>query len=191
MAYSALLDANVLHPVILCDTLLRFAEKGFFRPLWSAEILEETVASIARRRTDLPRAVLERRIEHMQAAFPDALVTGHATLAGTLANEFGGDAHVVAAAVTASADVIVTHNVRDFPALSLQPHGVLVQTPDAFLVHQWWRDPEIAARVLVEQSTGTRRPHLPPLELLDKLGRLVPGFAALARGSTELTRLLS
>lgn len=39
--YAAVLDANVLVPTALCDTLLRWAEDGFYRPLWSERILLE------------------------------------------------------------------------------------------------------------------------------------------------------
>jgi hypothetical protein len=39
--YAAALDACVLVPVILADTLLRVAEKGLYRPLWSQRILTE------------------------------------------------------------------------------------------------------------------------------------------------------
>ena len=69
MAFSALLDANVLHPISLCDILLRLAEKDFFRPLWSEEILHETIESILRRRPELSRASIAERIEDMKRAF--------------------------------------------------------------------------------------------------------------------------
>ena len=39
--YAVVLDANVLVPTALCDTLLRLAAAGFYRPLWSDRILEE------------------------------------------------------------------------------------------------------------------------------------------------------
>ncbi len=39
--YAAVLDACVLVPVALADTLLRIAEKGLYRPLWSGRILTE------------------------------------------------------------------------------------------------------------------------------------------------------
>ena len=74
MAYSALLDANVLHPIVLCDLLLRLAERGLFRPLWSSRILDETTESILRRKPDLGRDRLERRIRDMEEAFPEASV---------------------------------------------------------------------------------------------------------------------
>ncbi len=43
------------------------------------------------------------------------------------------DRHVLAAAITAEADVIVTFNLKDFPAAMLAPHGVEAQHPDEFL----------------------------------------------------------
>ena len=75
MALAALLDANVLHPQILCDLLLRLAEHDAFRPLWSVEILTETIESILRRRPDLERERLQRRMNAMNEAFPDAIVS--------------------------------------------------------------------------------------------------------------------
>lgn len=41
MRYTALLDANVLIPYTLTDVLLRLAEAGLYRPLWSTTILAE------------------------------------------------------------------------------------------------------------------------------------------------------
>ena len=49
MAYVALLDASVLHPWVVCELLLRLAERGLYRPAWSAEILDELVESLIRR----------------------------------------------------------------------------------------------------------------------------------------------
>lgn len=40
--YAVVLDACVLVPMSLCDTLLRLAEEpAMYRPLWSDEILAE------------------------------------------------------------------------------------------------------------------------------------------------------
>jgi len=43
--YTAVLDACVLVPIALADTLLRVAEKGLYRPLWSGRILAEAQAA--------------------------------------------------------------------------------------------------------------------------------------------------
>jgi acyl-CoA reductase-like NAD-dependent aldehyde dehydrogenase len=45
--YTAVLDACVLVPIALADTLLRIAEKGLYRSLWSGRILAEAQAAPA------------------------------------------------------------------------------------------------------------------------------------------------
>ena len=44
--YTAVLDACVLVPIALADTLFRVAEKGLYRPLWTDRILSESQAAI-------------------------------------------------------------------------------------------------------------------------------------------------
>lgn len=44
--FVVLIDARALVPLIQADLLLRLAEKGIFRPLWSKEILEEVVYAV-------------------------------------------------------------------------------------------------------------------------------------------------
>ncbi|MDA2814354.1 hypothetical protein O4J56_27145 [Nocardiopsis sp. RSe5-2] len=39
MAFPALLDTCVMYPAYLSDTLLRPAETGTYRRLWSADVL--------------------------------------------------------------------------------------------------------------------------------------------------------
>jgi hypothetical protein len=187
LVYSALLDANVLHPQILCDLLLRLAEHDLFRPLWSGKILEETVGSILRRRPDLDPRLLRKRMDAMNEAFPDACVSGFEHLIPTMP-EMGDDAHVLAAALFAEADSIVTNNVKDFPPHVAPRFEITVKTADEFLLQQWWLDPRLVAGVLVEQSEGTSRPHIPPLRLLEALGRVVPTFARLVADSQGAPR---
>lgn len=112
MSQRVLLDASVLHPIVLCDLLIRLARKGLYQPLWSLAIREETNRSILRRRTDLSPDVLGRRLDAMKRALPDAMVEGYEPLIPGF-SALGSDAHVAAAAVAAGAGVIVTLNVRD------------------------------------------------------------------------------
>ena len=44
--YSVFLDACVLVPIALADTLLRLAEAGLYRPLWSDRVLDDMVDAI-------------------------------------------------------------------------------------------------------------------------------------------------
>jgi hypothetical protein len=74
VTYTALLDANVLHPMVLCDLLIRLSQHGLYRARWSRRILDEVVRSVIRRRADLSPSKLERRIDMMNQAVADAEV---------------------------------------------------------------------------------------------------------------------
>lgn len=72
MAYVALLDASVLHPWVVCDILLRLAERGLYRPAWSSQILDEVVDSLTERKPEHAERFQQRR-ERMEAAFAEAM----------------------------------------------------------------------------------------------------------------------
>ena len=110
--------------MVLCDLLIRLALAGYYRPLWSREILDETARSVLRRRPDLGIELLQRRVDAMQRVFPDAMVTGYDERLAQL-SALGKDAHVLAAAVQGGADLVVTHNVRDFPAALLGQYQIV------------------------------------------------------------------
>ena len=185
MAFTtALLDANVLHPMVLCDLLIRLAQRGLYRALWTREILAEVVATVLRRRPDLSIELLRKRTEAMQAALQDATVEGYEALVPSL-HELGADAHAVAAAVFGQADVIVTSNIRDFPERVLDPYGIAALPPDDFLIQQWWVDPVAVAETLVQQARGTTRPPLTPDDVLTRLRFMAPSFVKLVRASAE------
>ncbi|MFC7527617.1 PIN domain-containing protein [Actinoplanes sp. GCM10030250] len=162
----AVLDANVLIPNALCDLLLRLAEEELYQPRWSPAILDEV-----RRHVPVSPAAIERRIACMNAAFEDALVTGYESLIGQMDND-PKDRHVLAAAVTAGADSIITCNLRDFSPAACRPHGVVAEHPDVVLLDLWAREPRTLLRVLGEQanSTGRRGVPLTVHQILDYLG---------------------
>lgn len=181
MAYVALLDASVLHPWVVCDVLLRLAERGLYRPAWSGQILDELVDSLTERRPEHAEPFRRRR-EQMEAAFAEAMTSRPERFASVVPNEVDeGDRHVVAAALAARADVIVTNNVRHFAPDRLAESGLLVQTADEFLVHQWWLDPPGVHGLLAEMADATRRPPLTVEQVLDSLARSAPEFVALVR----------
>ncbi len=179
MPFPAFLDTCVLYPAYLCDTLLRLAEASAYRPLWSADILAEL------RRNLIDRGILadrvDRRIAMMTQAFPDAMVTGYESLIDGMAND-PKDRHVLAAAVRARAEVLVTFNTSDFPEPVLKPYDVGVAHPDEFLLDQLDLYPGITIEVLRQQAASYRRePTAVPglLVLLERTG--VPQFTAEVR----------
>ena len=179
MAFVALLDASVQHPWVVCDLLLRLAERGLYRPAWSAEILDELVGSLIRRQPDHEERFRRRR-ERMEAAFAEAMTHRPGRFTSAVPDEVdAGDRHVVAAAFAARADVIVTNNVRHFAPDRLAELGVLIQTAEEFLIHQWWLDPAGILEELAAMAASTSRPALTAVQVLDSLRRFAPDFVGL------------
>jgi hypothetical protein len=129
----ALLDANVLYDVVLRDVLMQVGLSGLFRARWTARINEEWTRNLLANRPDLSPAQLEWTKTMMVRAVPNGLVEGYERLIDTLQLPDPDDRHVLAAAITAEADVIVTLNLKDFPREALQPYGIEAMGPDNFL----------------------------------------------------------
>jgi predicted nucleic acid-binding protein len=182
LAYVAVLDADVLHPHIAVDLLLRLAERRFFQPAWSEEILEEVHRSLIRRGLDPAR--IARRIDVMRKHFPEAMTSEVGRfMAAVPAAVDPGDHHVVAAAFAARADAIVTRNVRDFAPSELIGLGIEVQSLDAFLRNQWSLDTDALTDVLQQMEEDRTRPPKTMDELLNALRLLAPTFADAVRES--------
>jgi predicted nucleic acid-binding protein len=120
--FSAVLDTSVLWPSVQRDFLLSLAAEGTYRPLWSTAILDELLFHEAQKLVkrgsaeDDAEQAARRLIDQMSGAFDDSLVTDWESLDGTYGLPDPDDEHVVAAAVVGGAEVIVTENLRDFPA---------------------------------------------------------------------------
>jgi hypothetical protein len=69
----------------------------------------------------------------MDRALPDALVTHYESTISGLTLPDPDDRHVLAAAIHCGAHIIVTFNVRDFPAGTLDAFGISAQHPDEFV----------------------------------------------------------
>jgi len=154
--YAVVLDACVLVPMPLCDTLLRLAEEpALYRPLWSDPILEE-VARVLRARLALTAEQVARRIGVMQKAFPEAIVGIPEGFTDGIHGIDAKDRHVVAAAVLARANAIVSLNQKHFPSYHLDPYLILLQTPNSFLVHQFHLNPDLILEKLDAQAAARR-----------------------------------
>lgn len=182
MAPSALLDTCVIYPNYLRDTLLRLAASRLYRPLWSTDILAELRRNLVKR--GIPESGVERLIAAMNGNFVDAEVTGYHDLIPAMACD-PKDRHVLAAAVHARADSLVTFNIRDFPAESLAPYPVNLLTPDDFLLDLLDLIPRAVIRIVCEQAAGHKRE---PRTLAGLLTVLSQGGAA--RFADEVRRLI-
>jgi len=180
--FSAVLDANVLYPFSLRDTLLRLAELELHTPLWSARILEEMTRNLVEHRITEEQAA--RIATAVRAAFEEAEVDAAEIerLEPAMTND-PKDRDVLAAAVAADSELIVTLDLDDFPPAACEPLGVEAIHPDQFLLDLYDLNPEAVRAALEEQAADLNPPW--PLEQL--LGALttagVPRFVETVRGS--------
>ena len=96
----------------------RVALTGLVRARWSDAILDEWERSVLRLRSDVDPAALRRTRELIIAAVPDSVVGDFAALIPGIDLPDPDDRHVLAAAVRAGAQAIVTFNLKDFPETS-------------------------------------------------------------------------
>jgi predicted nucleic acid-binding protein len=173
--FPALLDTNVLYGAYLNDVLLSLAERGLFRPLWSDDILVELERNLLENGED--PALVEKRVSTMRTFFPDAVVSGYSSLLDNLTCH-AKDRHVLAAAIRANAEVLVTFNIRDFPADSVAAYDIEVVSPDRFLLDQLDLYPGATVGTLRQLVADYSRPELSIDDLLVILaGAGVPEFA--------------
>jgi predicted nucleic acid-binding protein len=176
--YAVVLDACALVPIVLADTLLRIAERGLYRPLWSSLILSEASTAVQEIHPEIAEDRIQHRFDDMQTSFDDALVTGWEDLEAGLSLPDPDDRHVLAAAIRGSAQAIVTFNLADFPQAKLEQFGLEVTHPDDFLLDQLDLSPPAILEVIREQAGHTKRPTLTLQDLAVRLGRAgVPRFA--------------
>jgi predicted nucleic acid-binding protein len=173
VANRVVLDACVLVNAALRDTMLRLAEPpSLYLPLWSAEILDETQRTMENK-LGVSRKQTSYLISEMNAHFADSVVEDYSALLPALANH-EKDRHVLAAAVRAGAQTIVTFNLRHFPPLTLASWQVEARSPDDFLVDLFDMAPAIVTRKLIEQAER----HQGMARLLEIHGKTVPKLVA-------------
>lgn len=126
----------MLYPAPVRDLLIETANTSVYRARWSDDIHDEWIHNLLANNTNATPEALARTRELMDLAVPDALVTGYQPLIPSLTLPDPDDRHVLAAAIVGRADVIVTTNLKDFPADVLSSFGIEAQHPDEFLMHQ-------------------------------------------------------
>ena len=178
--FPVLLDSCVLYPYELRDLLLEIAHEHLDRVHWSPQILDDTIRNLLADARTTPEQVNRFRAA-MERAFPEALVEPPPGLADQLGCD-PGDRHVLAAAIAAKAEVIVTLNVRHFPAEDLEPLGIEAVTPDQFLGNLLDLAPGTILGCLETIAARQRNPARTAQALLQILSRQAPGFASRCLG---------
>ena len=176
--FVAVLDACVLYPAPIRDLLLHLASFSLYMPKWTDAIHDEWIRNLLRNRPELTAAQLKKTRAAMTTAFPDAEVTSYETLIDSLKLPDPNDRHVLAAAIRGKADVIVTANLKDFPAQALALFDVEAQHPDAFVSNLIDLNPEKALEAFQQQVSFLKNPPKTAEQILDNLRKVGMGTTA-------------
>lgn len=131
--FTAVIDANVFYGARLRSLVLFLAQTKIFRARWTDDISAEWIGNLREKRAiaDEKLALLRTLVDRTVL---DCRVTGYEPLIGSFKLPDVNNEHVLAAAVKTRADVIVTFNLKDFPADILTPLGIEAKHPDIFLL---------------------------------------------------------
>lgn len=142
-----------------------------FRAKWTASIHEEWMRSVRIDRPDMTQSQVERIRDLMNAHVRDCLVSGYEWRIPELYLPDPDDRHVLAAAIHANAEVIVTFNLADFPAAILSGYEVEAQHPDQFIMRLFESSPELVCEAAKRQRKSLKNPPLTVDEYLASLER--------------------
>jgi hypothetical protein len=172
----AFLDANVIRGQQTTDVLLSMASRQAFQPRWTQHVLDEMRRN---RPPDLSEADIDRRINTMNRAFPDAMTEAPPQGLQDQMRADAKDKHVLAGAVSSESDVLVTDNFKDFDAPSSGPHAMRVEALNQFLSRKLHEDPQRVQGALQEMLNRYKRDPRTMSALIDAMaeGQELQGFA--------------
>jgi hypothetical protein len=139
----AIFDACILYPFHLRNIVVQAAVDRLVDAHWTDAIQEEWMRNLT---ADAPAIPIERlRVTRrlMNDALPTATVNGYEEHISEVTLPDPNDRHVVAAAITAKAPLILTWNLRHFPAQELRRFGLRAMNPDAFLSGLFDKAPDL------------------------------------------------
>jgi cytosine/adenosine deaminase-related metal-dependent hydrolase len=165
----AVFDACILYPFHLRNIIVQAAVDRLVAGRWTDQIHDEWIRNLA---ADIPAIPLERlqtTRQLMMDALPDALVSGYQNLIATVNIPDSDDRHVIAAAIKAGASVVLTWNLRDFPATTLTKHGLRIQTPDTFLAELHDQEPDLMVGSLANARRNLSKSRVSASDFVDIL----------------------
>lgn len=184
-----LTDANVLFGRTVRDYLLYAHNEGLIAVRWSKSILDELSRNLAKRYAHNPEAAsaAHRLIELLLRKFPEATVTPldeHLAEFDDLDLPDPDDQHVLAAAMSAEADVICTDDKQGFPVVAVERTGARVHSADDVLTMLMNEFPSEMASI--HRTVTAKNPKLTADQTVEKLRAAgCPKAAAGAQATTQ------
>jgi hypothetical protein len=94
----------------------------------------------------------------MDFHFPNGCVSGYESIIPTLMLPDLKDMHVLAVAIHAKAEYIVTFNLKDFPKSALAPYHIKAIAPDNFVLRLIEYDAEVVIETTARHRASLIRP---------------------------------
>lgn len=168
--FKAVLDTNVIYPIIIRDLLFWFAYYELYTPKWGNTIFKEWKEVMIRK--GITKEEAEKRVQRANSAFPDALVANYESLIANLILPDENDKHVLAAAIKSNSDIIVTNNLKDFPEEYLNSFSIKAKSADDFLTDIIDLNQDIAIKAFKEMVLNRKNPSMNEFEVLESLRKV-------------------
>lgn len=163
--FKAVLDTNIIFPVVIRDLLFWFAHYDLYTPKWNAHIFDEWKEVMIRKGVSEQEA--NKRTNIANLAFPDALVLNYDGIINQLNLPEEKDRHVLAAAIKTNANVIVTNNLKDFPKDYLDSFGLKAISADDFLTDIIDLNHSLALSAFKELVLHKKNPNMNEYQVLE------------------------
>jgi len=156
--FIVIYDSCVLYPASLRDLLMRLALTDLYQAKWTKDIHKEWMRNLLKNRPDLTEKQLEQTRSKMDLHVRDCLVDGYEELIEGLRLPDPNDRHILAAAIKANAQTIVTYNLSDFPSSIVSKYEMDIQHPDEFLRNLLDLAPARVIRTVQETRLSLKNP---------------------------------
>ena len=162
----AVFDACILYPFHLRNIVVQAAVDRLVEARWTDEIHDEWIRNLAANVPAIPVERLRNTCRLMNDALPSATVVAYKDHIEAVRLPDPDDRHVVAAGIAARADVILTWNLRHFPAEELKRFGLRRATPDGFLSDLYDSNPELLIGSLANARRNLSRSNVSAPEFI-------------------------
>ena len=172
-------DTNVCYPISLLDLVLRLDEAELHEIVWTDDLLDELARKWVGKGARSPEAAA-KVCDDIRAAFvgQDVARDEYELLIGSMPGKDPDDHVHAAAAVVRAPCVILTKNVKDFPAEPLAARGVTVCEPDEYLTELFDQHPDELVGIVREMSADRSSPPMTANEIVCALEHAgVPALA--------------
>ncbi|MGQ0432947.1 MAG: hypothetical protein ACT452_11155 [Microthrixaceae bacterium] len=181
----AVLDADVLVPILSCDLLLSAFDADLYRPVVTATILDEVERNLIAAFTHLDPVALRSRVAQVAAALSLHTYGAGDVTGVAVATVNRKDRHVAAAALAHGADLVVSNDRRLRREINALDQPLQAVTGDEFAQQLLADQPDGIDAVIDALVAKRRRRPVTRNELLDQLARSFPAFAVEMRLRAE------